>query len=250
MHRVFVTIAMVVFATPVIAQSSLGIQGLDLRFAAVEDEGGKHQIDVQSRLDVAITDVHGFQGDVAFSDTQGGLIGHLGAHLFMTPKQGQKYGAFASLSDVDGRTMTWGSIGVEGMLALTERTSLEGRAGMGISDVDSLDYIFGDVAVSRTVFDDLILEAALTLTDFDETSFRAMSYETSLSAQFNADGAPWGFFATISHSGLHGRDGVDAATRVGLGITISLGHSGGVAPETRPFRTVDPVAPLVRRDLW
>jgi len=250
MKKVIATICIAMASTPVVAQSSLGIQGVDLQFAMIEDENGSAQSNVLNRLDVAITDVHGFQGDVSFADTKQGLIGQLGAHLYMTPRAGQKYGVFASLSDVDGRMMTWGTLGIEGMLALSDTTTLEGRTGMGISDVDSLDYIFGDVSISYAAFSNLEIESALTLTEFDEAAFRAISYEASLTARYSPEGAPWGLFAQISKSGLSGRDGASGATRLGLGVTLSLGQSGGVSPETRPFRSVDPVAPIVRRGLW
>lgn len=250
MRNIIVSICMTMAATPGAAQSSLGIQGLDLRFGMIQDEDGTAKADLQSRLDVAITEVHGFQGDLAFADTENGLIGQLGAHLYMTPRYGQKYGVFASLSDVDGRTMTWGSIGVEGMLALSDTTLIEARAGMGISDVDSLDYIFGDVAIAHALFDNIDVEAAATFAEFDEAAFRAMSYDISLTARYSPDGAPWGTFASVSQSGLSGRDGQPGETRFGIGFTMSFGQSGGVAPQTRPYRSVDPVAPLVRRDLW
>lgn len=241
---------MAMAATPVVAQSSLGIQGLDLQFGMIQDEGGSAQTDVKSRLDVAITEFHGFQGDVAFADTDQGLIGQLATHLYMAPRAGQKYGVFASLSDVDGRMMTWGSFGIEGMMALAEDTTVEGRAGMGISDVDSLDYIFADIAVAHSPFDNFDVETSLTVTEFDEATFRAVSYDLSLAARYSFDGAPWGAFASVSQSGLSGRDGAPSETRFGFGITMSFGQSGGVAPSARPFRSVDPVAPLVRRDLW
>ncbi|SMX22231.1 hypothetical protein [Boseongicola aestuarii] len=250
MRKFIVSICVAMVATPVAAQSSLGIQGLDLRFGKMQDEAGTAQAELQSRLDVAITEVHGFQGDVAFADTENGLIGQLGAHLYMTPRSGQKYGVFASLSDVDGRTMTWGSIGAEGMLALSETTTMEARAGMGILDVDSLDYIFGDIAVAYALSDNIDVEAAATFAEFDEAAFRAISYDISLTVRYSADGAPWGAFASVSQSGLSGRGGQPGETRFGFGVTMSFGQAGGVAPQSRPYRSVDPVAPLVRRDLW
>lgn len=250
MRNFIVSLCMAMAAAPAVAQSSLGIQGLDLQFGIIEDEAGTAQTDLKSRLDVAITEVHGFQGDVAFANTQHGLIGQLAAHLYMTPRQGQKYGVFASLSDVDGRMMTWGSLGIEGMLALTDETTLEGRAGMGISDVDSLDYIFGDISVAHSPFDNLDVETAITLTEFDEAALRAISYDLSITARYSIDGAPWGAFVSVSQSGLSGRDGAPGETRFGFGVTMSFGQSGGVAPASRPYRSMDPVAPLVRRDLW
>ena len=250
MKNIIATIGLALWGVPVMAQSSLGIQGLDVRLSMIEDEGGEMQSDVLARLDVAVTDYHGLQGDVAFADTDQGLIGQLAAHFYMTPNPSQKYGVFAALSDVDGRTMTWGSLGVEGMIALSENLTFEGRTGLGVADVDSLDYIFADLAVAYAAFDGLDFETALTLTEIDETAFRAISYDGSFTARFSPKGTPWGVFAQVSHSGLSGRESVAGATRLGVGIMISLGQSGGVAPKTRPFRTVDPVAPLVRRDLW
>lgn len=250
MRNFIISICMAMAGTPAAAQSSLGIQGLDLRLGVIQDEDGSAQADLQSHLDIAVTEFHGFQGDVAFADTDNGLIGHLGAHLYMTPRHGQKYGVFATLSDVDERMMTWGSVGVEGMLALSDATMIEARAGMGISDVDSLDYIFADIAIAHAPFDNLDVEAAITLSEFDEAAFRAMSYDASLTALYSLDGTPWGSFASIMQSGLSGRDGQPAETRFGFGVSMSFGQSGGVAPRTRPYRSVDPVAPLVRRDLW
>lgn len=250
MKGFFAGLVVAAAATSASAQSSLGIQGADLRFGLVQDETSAGQSDFSARIDVAVTDHHGLQGDVIFVDTDQGLIGQLGAHLYMTPRMGQKYGLFASLSDVDGRAMTWGSLGVEGMLSLSETVTFEARAGMGVSDVNSLDYIFADSSLAIALSDNLDVEVGLTLTEFDEASFRAISYEGYLTARYSREGSPLGLYAQVIQSGLSGRDGQPGETRLGLGISLSLGQAGGVAPETRPFRTVDPVAPLVRRDLW
>ncbi len=250
MKKIIASLCLALWAAPLAAQSSLGIQGVDLRFGMIQDETGSAQPDVLARVDVAVTEYHGLQGDVSFSDTDHGLIGLLGMHLYMTPREGQKYGVFSALSDVDGRTMTWASVGVEGMLALSDDLTFEARTGLGISDVDSLDYIFGDVSLIMAVSDSFNLETSLTLTEIDESAFRALSYDASVTARYSRDGAPWGVFAQLGHAGLSGRDGASGETRFGLGFTVSFGQSGGVSPETRPFRTVDPIAPLVRRDLW
>jgi hypothetical protein len=43
---------------------------------------------------------------------------------------------------------------------------------------------------------------------------------------------------------------VPGETRVSFGITLSLGTAGGASPATRLFGRTDPVAPLLRRELW
>ena len=250
MKKVILSICLALWSAPVAAQSSLGIQGLDLQFGQVEDETGTFRTDALARIDVAITEHHGFQGDVSFADTNQGLIGLLGTHLYLTPRAGQKYGLFASLSDLDGRAMTWGSLGVEGMLSLSEGVTFEARTGLGVSDVDSLDYIFADMSFVFAASETVNIETGLTVAEFDEASFQAISYEASITARYSREGAPWGVFAQISQAGLSGRDDAPGETRIGLGVTISLGQSGGISPENRPFRTVDPVAPLIRRNLW
>lgn len=198
-------------------------------------------------VDVAITALHGFQGDLAYSDTGTGGIGTVATHLYMKPKPGQKYGLFAALSDVDGRSMIYGSLGAEGMLSLGERTSVEARAGMGWADADGLDYIFAGAALAHQLTSAVTLEGSLDVADFDEAALSATAYDLGLKATYSPEGSPWGAYVSVTQSGLSGHDDV---TRVGLGLTITLGTAGGTDPHTRLFRTPDPVSPLVRRGLW
>lgn len=232
---------------PAFAQSSLGISGIELSLGAVEDEAGDFRGDARAVVDVAVTGVHGFQGDLAYSDTATGGVGTVAAHLYMTPKPGQKYGLFAALSDVDGRSMIYGSLGAEGMLSLGARTSIEGRAGMGWADADGMDYIFAGAALAHQLTPAITLEGSLDAADFDEAAFSATAYDLGLKATYSPVGSPWGAYVSVTQSGLSGHDD---ATRVGLGLTITLGSTGGTDPHTRPFRTPDPVASLVRRGLW
>ncbi len=232
------------------AQSSLGITGAAFSLGMVEDEGGDYRGDARAVVDVAITDVHGFQGDLGFSDSQSGLVGTVATHLYMAPREGQKYGLFAALSDVDGRSMLYGSFGAEGMLAFGNNTVVEARAGLGWADTDGLDYIFGGFTVAQALSPAFEIEISLDIAEFDEPSLSAVSYDAGLRAQYSPEGSPWGAYASVTHSGLTGRDGSGGDTRIGLGLTLSLGTAGGVNPHTRPFRTPDPVAPLLRRGLW
>ncbi|MEM7718997.1 MAG: hypothetical protein AAF222_07320 [Pseudomonadota bacterium] len=245
--RTLLFVILASFSFPAFAQSSLGISGLELSLGVVEDEAGDRRGDGRAAVNVAITEFHGFQGDLAFADAADGWIGTAAAHLFMTPVDGQKYGLFAALSDVDGRSMLYGSIGVEGIVSVGQNTSIEGRAGMGWADVEGLDYIFASAALAHDFTPAVTLEASLEIADFEEASFDASAYDFGLKATYSPEGSPLGAHISVTQSSLSGHDD---ATRVGLGLTITLGTSGGTDPHTRLFRTPDPVAPLVRRGLW
>ncbi len=240
----------VLAATQVSAQSSLGIQSSTFEFGGAQDEAGDFQADAGIGVDIAITPFLGLQGDLRFSNTPNGLIGRLGAHLYMTPKEGQKYGVFATLSDVDGRSMTWGTIGIEGMLSMGLDTVVEARTGLGVADDAGLDYIFAGVSLAHAVTPALELEAFFDVAEFDEPALQAISYELGVAAHYSPEGAPWGLFASLTHSDLGGRDGTSGEIRLGLGMTLEFGAPRSVDPATRQFRNHDPVAPLVRRGLW
>ena len=248
--RVAVALFAIGFGSPVWAQSSLGITGATLSLGAAEDEAGARQSLVASSVDVRITEVHGLQGDLTFSDTASGTIGQLARHLYMAPQPGQKYGLFLSLSDVDGRSLSWMNLGTEGMISVAENTTLEGRIGLGATDGNSRDYVFAGVSLAHAFSPAFEIEAALDVAEFDEAAFRATSVETTLTARYSPEGAPWGAYASITQSDLTGRDGAPGATRIGFGVTFSFGALGGTDPHTRPFRQADPVAQLVRRGFW
>ena len=249
MKTAFLAIAMAAVAAPALAESSLGIEGATLSFGMTQDEAGDAQTQVRTTVDVAVTGAHGLQGDLSFEDTAHGTIGRLAAHLYMDPVAGQKYGLFLAMSDLDGRSLTWGELGAEGQLQLSDTVLIEGRTGLGRADSGSLDYIFGGVAVSAALSDSFDVELSLDVTDFDEAAFRATAVDLGLRANYSPEGRPWGVYAEVIHSDLTGRDGASAETRIGLGLTMSFGNAGGVSTEGRAFRDRDPVAALVRRGL-
>ena len=239
-----------VIGSPAFAQSSLGITGATLEVTSAEDETGQLRNSFATSVDVRITEYHGLQGDLSFGETRGGTIGHLGGHLYLAPQPGQKYGLFLSLSDMDGRSMAWVNAGAEAMVSLGEKTTVEGRLGLGKADSGSLDYIFGGVSLAHALSPAFEVEAALDIADFDETAFRATSVDASLTARYSPEGSPWGMFASVTQSELMGRDGGASDTRFGFGATFNFGQSGGVDPAIRMFRGQDPVVGLVRRGIW
>ena len=250
MRALFCVLLMSV-TSPAFAQSSLGITGAAFSLGATEDEGGQRRVEgAAAVVDVAVTSVHGFQGDLSFADTVGGGIGTVGAHLYMAPVVGQKYGLFATLSDVDGRALLWGTVGAEGMLSMGQNTVAEIRGGFGYADENGLDFIFGGLGIAHAFSPALTVEAALDLADFDEVEFRATAYDLSIQTDFSPEGSPWGAYASVTYSGLAGRDDADGEVRLGLGLSLSLGNVGGANTDTRLFRSPDPVAPLVRRGIY
>jgi hypothetical protein len=235
---------------PAFAQSSLGITGAAFNLGVTEDEAGERRVEgAAAVVDVAITSVHGFQGDLSFADTVGGGIGTVGAHVYMAPVAGQKYGLFATISDVDGQALLWGTVGAEGMLSLGQDTVTEVRGGFGYGD-DGMDFIFAGIGLAHAFSPSTTVEAALDLADFDEAGFRATSYDLSLQTEYSPEGSPWGAYANVTYSGLAGRDRADGELRMGFGVSLSLGNIGGANTDTRLFRSPDPVAPLVRRGLY
>ncbi|MEO0467902.1 MAG: hypothetical protein AAF216_15290, partial [Pseudomonadota bacterium] len=245
--RTLLCVLLTSFSLPAFASETLGITGASLEIEKVQDENGDLRNAGRAIVDVAITRFHGFQGDLAYSGTGTGDVGTVAAHLYMTPQHGQKYGLFASLSDVDGRAMLYGSLGAEGMLSLGEDTVIEARAGMGWADSNGLDYVFAGASLAHQLTPSLELEVAVDFAEFDEVALTASAYDAGLKATYRPEGAPWSVYASATQSGLtdHGSE-----TRLGLGISLSLGTLGGTDPHTRPFRTPDPVAALVRRGLW
>jgi len=231
------------------AQSSLGITGAEFALGVTEDEAGTAQFNGSAAVNVAITEAHGFQGDVRYDDTLAGGVGSIGGHLYMTPRQGQKYGLFGSISDVDDRALQYVSLGAEAQLSLNFDTTVEFQAGIGAATEGNLDYVFGSIALAHALSPAFEVEAALDVAEFDEVSLSTISYEAGVTATYSPEGAPWGLFASVTHSDLTS-GGFSGATRVGLGLSWTFGNSGGTDPSTRLFRSVDPVAPLLRRDLW
>lgn len=250
MKRFTTSLAALLLAQGASAQSSLGVQGTELRFGAFQDEAGIAQTQTSMKIDVAVTGAHGLQGDVIFEDTNYGLIGGLGAHLYLKPNEHHKYGVFATLADVDGRSMSWFSLGAEGIVGISDNLLFEGRTGLGVSDVGGLDYIYADGTFAWSIDDSMIVETHLSVAEFEEASFQAISYNAGVTLEYSATGSPWGAYTSLSYSGLAGRNSQQGEARFGFGISVSLGGIGGVSPNSRLFRSLDPIAPLIRRDLW
>ena len=240
----------VCFGYPVLAGGTPGVTETTLSFASTEDELGSFRGHFLSSVDVRITDIHGVQGDLRFSDSGYGLIGQLIAHVYMAPSPSQKIGAFFELSDVDGHSMAWGSAGVEGIVEFGDASFLEAHIGLGAADENSLDYVFGGLALSTQLSPSVEITADVRISDIDEIAFRATALETSLVARYRSPDSNIGAFASLTKSELKGRDAASGFLRLGFGLTFDFNGSSHDRAEYRQFGQRDAIGQIVRRGLW
>ncbi len=241
-------VAVLSSSNPAVSQSSLGLTGAELRFGYSDLEGASGFTDVA--VDVAITEFHGLQGDIVLSDTISGTIRSLALHAYLTPTAGQKYGLFTYIGDVDGRSATYGGGGVEGLFALSPRTAIDGRAGLGLTHRSGFDFIFAEFGASHDFTPEFGATIGLQIAEFDEAAFSAMAYQGRVGISYRPDGQPFGVFADLTHDRLSGRDARPSQTSLRAGLSISLGNTRRGGPETRNFSTVEPLGALIRRDLF
>lgn len=236
-------------ATSAIAQSSIGMKGASFSFAGVALDNSDTSYEGDVMLDIAVTEYHGLQGDLSFYDTDSGMVGRIGGHAYLEPGEGRKYGLFGTYGDLDGASYSYIQAGIEGMWSLGERTTLEARAGMGMAEGD-LDYIFGGAAIHYAATGNLTVSAGVDVAEFDEAAFSAIGYNTFVAVEYDMPNMPVVAFGEVRQDMLEGSSGAPAETTAVLGIKIRFGNSGGINPNTRPFRTSDPMAQLVRRGLF
>ena len=165
----------------------------------------------------------------------------------MSPRDDQKYGVFATLADVDGESVTYGTLGVESIIALTDRTSLEMRGGIGAATAMELDYIFAGARIAHeNAAGTLTIHAGYDLAEFDEAGFQALGHEIYAGADFQIARNVSGY-VEVRNSRLTGTSAAPDEFTVRAGVTIQFGKFGGSNVKTQPFHTADPIAQFVRR---
>lgn len=232
------------------AQSSLGVTGIEVDLGGFTSQGGGTSFQGDVTLDVAITEYHGLQGDLAWVETGNGAVGRIAAHAYMTPRSGQKYGLFAMMGDVNGRSVTYGAIGIEGLFELSENAGLGGFTGLALGSEDGLDAIFAGLDASYYASNSIRLDAGLQVTEYDEAGFQAIGTEASLSLRYAPEGQPFALTAGLVHDMLTGPDGAPSETRAEVSLSWRFGTINSSLPTTKPLRTGDPVMPLIRRGLY
>jgi len=240
----------VMFASGASAQSSLGVTGIEAGLGGFSQSGGGASFQGAITLDVAVTEAHGLQGDLAWVETGRGAVGRIGAHAYMTPLAGRKYGLFGMVGDLNGRSLTYGALGIEGMFEVSDRAALGGYTGLGLGSADGLDLIFAGVEGTYVATGALRLDGGLQVTEYDEAGFRAIGTEARLALRYAPGGQPFVATAGVVHDMLTGRDGAPGETRAEVTLSWRFGTINGRAPTSRPFRTADPFLPLIRRGLY
>lgn len=251
MTKSFLTAAALAAATalPATAQtftdSGLGIIGADLRlgFSNQALEGGY----VGGTVDVAITDYHGAQFDLQYEERDNGGIGRIGTTLYMTPREGQKYGLSLMMADKNDTSSTYGQISAVGMFAVGEDLNFEVRAGGGLSADNDLDWISVGAGMHWQASTNTRIYGHYDLAEFDEETFSALAHEVTFGVKTNIKNTPASLFAEASRDWLSGSNAADADTTIRAGISISLGRSGNSQPS---FRVSDPMRQILRRGLY
>ena len=234
-------------AGPADTARPLGVTGAEfgLGAGAIFPDEGAARFSAHASLDVAVTAHHGLQGDLSLEGLDGTQVGRIGAHLYMLPRAGQKYGLFATLADLDDREFTYATAGAEGIFDLGRGVGLEARGGLGIATGDSLDFVFAGALATWQAAPALRLDAGLDLAHFDEVGLSAMLTETRLGARIARPAGGPALDLAVVHETLGDRR---AETSLRTALTWRFGASGSVTQ--RHFRGQDPVAPLIRRGLY
>lgn len=232
-------------ALPAHADSGLGIIGGALRLGVSDQEleGGY----VAGTVDVAITQNHGLQLDLQYEERTNGGIGRFGSALYMTPRDGQKYGLTLMVADKNNASATYGQIGAAGMFTVAKDFNFELRAAAGLSADNNLDWITAGAGLHWQATDATRFYAQYDITEFDEQNFGAVAHEATFGLQTRLGNTPASLFAEASRDWLNGRNRADASTTLRAGVSIALGHTGNNQPA---FHISDPMRQLVRRGLF
>ncbi|MEM9343798.1 MAG: hypothetical protein AAGA87_12200 [Pseudomonadota bacterium] len=243
------TLALALAAPAALAQTDLGFTGVDLRFGLSNSAGGSGR-EASGRIDFAVTEYHGLQFDLSLEDTPSGVVGTAGAHFYMTPAQGQKYGLFATFGDANDRSASYGTIGGEALFSLSDRTAIELRAGAGLMTSSDLDFVFAEADLHYDIAPGMTLSGGLTVSDFHEATMNATGYEARIGLEYQPNDEPWGFYAQVARDDLSGLPGASPETTFRAGIMIELGNTRRGGTETRLFRRTDPLRPMINRGLF
>lgn len=244
--------ALALCGLPASAQSSLGVTAAE--FALGQGAGpGLSGSYATLWVDTAITDFHGIQLDFAAEHTPWGGLGHVSGHLYLAPRDGQKYGLFATVGDLDGGSFTVGLAGLEGRFALGPSAAFALHGGLGLAHrmtaPERMDFLFigggVDIAASKALSFGLGVELA----EFEEAGLQAVGYGIGLSAGYRPRGTPWALSADLGLTGLTGRDPAPAEPVARIGLVYRFGDPGP-DPARGAFRRADPYAPMALRGMF
>lgn len=248
MRHLSLAAAALVMALPASAQSSLGLSRLEAEIG-ISGDGSQDLAEARISGDFRITGAHGLQIDLSAFDYPGGYLGQIDGHLYLQPGNRSKYGLFGSLADVDGREATIAFAGAEGLFALTGRTTLETRAGIGYARPGALDFVAAEARLSQAVTGALSVHVAAQVAEIQEQSLDTRAWGAEIGLTWHPAEGPLAITAAAGTTGLDGRDSVPADGYIRLGVSWSF---GGGSDARRPvaehgFTSPRPFDPLLRR---
>ncbi|MBF9033836.1 outer membrane beta-barrel protein [Rhodobacterales bacterium HKCCE2091] len=239
------TLTAAALSAPATAQSSLGVVAGELSFGQSSADGAGAFF--EAMIDVSITEHHGLQGHLGYSDIDGGDIGSLAGVVYMTPRPGQKYGLTFMLSDVDDRSLTYGQFGAAGMFSLTDTLDIEVRGGIGEVFQNGLDWLTVGVGVHYRPSADWHLYAQYDIAEFEEAGLDAFGHVATIGARYSPEGQAWAVFAEVSRDEISGHPRGDGETVARVGFALTWGAPTNGQPA---FRVSDPARQLLRRGLY
>lgn len=226
-----------------VAQSSLGITGAQFSYGATDDG----DVVAQAMVDVAITQFHGIQFNVGHAGQANGAIAYIDSFVYMTPRNGQKYGLNLQFADVDNEAISYAQLGAIGMLDVTDTLTAEVRGAMGMVMDNDLDWLTAGAGLYWQATDFTQLYGSYNIAEYDELTFSAMTHDVTLGARYTHNNTPFGAYAEVSQDWMSGADSEVSETTIGLGITMTLGAAGNYQPA---FSTFDPTRQILRRDAY
>lgn len=235
---------------PAAAQSALGFRDaqVTLTYGASQNEPLQS---IDAALDVSITRSHGLQltfGAISYPDT---YFGQIGAHLYMAPGDTAKYGLFAAYSDADDENDWEGLLGIEGLWRFGDAVAVEARAGIGILNPDSYDYIFVEANAHYALSDRLALSGGFKMTDLEETRLALRSTEMTLGLTYYIPTAPVELSLGLSRSTINGTIDASEELRATAQLTVHLGGARSARADVhdRFFSASHPLKEILLRDL-
>ncbi len=247
-HIRLAPLVLALLAAPAAAQSSLGLNFLEV--TAASTGGGQTSLRVTG--DYRVTGAHGLQMDLSASRPGSDLLAQVDAHLYMQPRASAKYGLFVSVADLNDRSGTIGVAGVEGMFALGEATVATGRVGAGLAQPQGIDFVAVDASVTHAVGQQGALYGSISLAAVDEASLRTTVWSAEFGYVHSLTATGFEISAGLGATGLSGaaNDGTDVSARIG--VTWQFGGDRGPrrALADRSFGAVRPLEPLLVRGIF
>jgi hypothetical protein len=247
-HIRLAPLVLALLAAPAAAQSSLGLNFLEVTASA----SGGGQTVLRFTGDYRVTGAHGLQMDLSGSTPGSDLLAQVDAHLYMQPRAEAKYGLFLSVADLNDRSGTIGVAGVEGMFALGEATVASGRISAGLAQPQGLDFVALDVGMTHAVGMQGALYGSVSLAAVDEASLRTTAWSAEFGYVHSIAATGFEVSAGLGATGLSGAadGGADVSARIG--VTWRFGGDRGPRRglADRSFGAIRPLEPLLMRGIF